>query len=142
LSNLVSAKGQTQIVEAIQQLIQKNIDSSELIVANSDIKLKKTGWAQNFTDDPLMNGKRIDKMILDGKTDKPVYDNKDLEVPGVGDVRDVEQKAFEETAAEGPSGAIGKSLPDKDKTLNHEELALKEEMKRAYLSFLSKKAQK
>ena len=49
---------------------------------------------------------------------------------------------LEETAAEGPSGAIGKSLPDKDKTLNHEELALKEEMKRAYLNFLSKKAKK
>jgi len=141
VSNLISAKGQNQIVDAIKQLVQKNIDSSELIVANSDIHLKKTGWAQNFSDDPLMKGKRIDKMILDGK-ERDIYPNKELEVPGVGDVRDVEQKAFEGTATDGPSGSLGKSLSDKDKTLNHEELKLKEEMKRAYVKFLARKANK
>lgn len=142
LHTLISSGGQQQLIDGIKQLMAQNIDSSELIVANSEIHMKKTGYFQNFTDDPLMKGKRIDKMLQEQDSDRTIYPNKNLEVPGVGDVRDVEQETFEGTAKDGPSGAIGKSLPAKDETLNHEELKLKEEMKRAYLKYLSRKANK
>lgn len=141
LYDLLSANGQKQLMDAITQLIQKNVDSSELIVANSG-KLQKTGYFQNFTDDPLMKGKRIDKMLHEQKSDERVYPNKELEVPGVGDVREEEQKTFESTAKDGPSGAIGKPLAEKDQTLNSDELKLKQEMRRAYVSYLAGKVKK
>lgn len=142
LYDLLSARGQKQLMDAITQLIQKNLDSSELIVANADINMRKTGYLQNFEDDELMKGKRIDKMLKDQDSDRHIYNNKDLEVPGVGDVRDVEQKAFEETAKEGAAGALGKPLAKKDETLDHDELKLKQEMRRAYVSYLAGKVKK
>jgi hypothetical protein len=142
LGDLLSAKGQKQLIDGITQLIQKNLDSTELIVAKQDINMKKTGYAQNFEDDENMEGKRIDKMLKDQDKDRHIYDNKTLEVPGLGDVRDFEQKAFEETAKEGPSGALGKPLAKKDETLNHEELKLKEEMRRAYVNYLAGRTKK
>ncbi len=143
LGDLLSAKGQKQLVDGITQLIQKNLDSTELIVANSDINMKKVGYLQNFEDDELMKGKRIDKMLSEkNNKERHIYDNKDLEVPGVGDVREAEQKAFEETAKEGPSGALGKPLAEKNETLNHEELKLKQEMRRAYVNYLAGRVKK
>ena len=142
LYDLLSAKGQKQLMDAITQLIQKNLDSSELIVAKNDINMRKNAYFQNFEDDENMEGKRIDKMLKDQDKDRHIYDNKNLEVPGVGDVRDEEQKAFEETAKQGPSGALGKPLAVKDETLNHDELKLKQEMRRAYVNYLAGRIKK
>ena len=128
-----SSQGISQIINAIKELLSKNIDSTELVVAS--VKLNtKTGYLQNQNEDPNMS-EYINDRYKDGKdTDKPIYPNKNLEVPGVGDVTQSEFKAYSESAKEGPAGALGKS---KDITENSSkgEIEYKTELQRAYMRY-------
>ena len=143
LYDLLSARGQKQLMDAVTQLIQKNLDSSELIVAKQEINMHKQGYLQNHEDDPLMKGKRIDKMLEDQEKERHIYDNKDLQVPDLPEgTREAEQKAFEQTAKDGPSGALGKPLAEKDEVTRHDEKTLEKLMRSAYLNYLSSKVKK
>jgi hypothetical protein len=70
---------------------------------------------------------------------KNIYDNKDLQAP-VGDVREVEQKTFEATAKDGPSGPLYKPLSEADETTSKEEHELKKQIQRAYVNYKFKKS--
>ena len=163
LYDLLSARGQKQLMDAVTQLIQKNLDSSELIVAKmeenmrkvayfgkatffkkfSDVGTNRVAYFQNFEDDQLMEGKRLDPMLKDMKEDRKIYDNKDLQVPDLPKgSREAEQEAFEQTAKEGPAGALGKPLAEKDQVTKHDEKTLEKLMRSAYLNYLSGKVKK
>jgi len=131
----LSANGQKQVVDAIADLLHQNIDNTELIVASGKARNIREGYLQGG-DDPLISGGDVAKPALDGKS---IYNNKDLAVPVGEDSREYEQKTFEQTAKEGPSGALGKPLKKDDETLKASELKYKEELKRAYLNYRFKK---
>ncbi len=73
------------------------------------------------------------------KRAKSIYDMKDLEVPSGRPVRESEDEAFAQTAKEGPSGALGKSLSKGNETMDKEELDYKKMLHRAYMKFLMTK---
>jgi phage head maturation protease len=130
---MFSANGQAQIVKAIQEMINKNIDNTELIVASTRSPLSKTGYLQGG-EDALMN-EELAKAVADGKN---IYNNKDLAAP-VGDVGEYEYKTYSQTAKDGAAGALGKSLAKNDETLKKDESDLKQELHRAYVSYKFKK---
>jgi hypothetical protein len=123
----ISASGQSQIIKAIKEMITKSVDSTDLVVASGRKNLK-TAWLQG-EDDALAGD--LAKKVADGK---PIYDPKDLDTKG-GPVRNQEEKAYSETAKEGPSGALGKPLSEKDETLKSSEHDLKEEYQRAWIKY-------
>jgi len=127
----LSANGQKQVVDAIADLLHQNIDNTELIVASVKGQNIREGYLQGGVD-PLISGGNVAKPVMDGKS---IYNNKDLAVPVGEDSREYEQKTFEETAKEGPSGALGKPLKKDDETMKASELKYKEELKRAYVDF-------
>jgi hypothetical protein len=126
----LSAAGQSQIVRAIREMIEKSIDSTDLVVASAKFGLRSIGYLQG-EEDPLMK-KPLEELVEKGDR---LYDPKSLEVATGGDGRDHETETYEETAKGGPSGALGKRLPAKDETIKSEELKLKEEFQRAYLKY-------
>jgi len=135
-SDLISAHAIEQITNAVTELLNTNQDNSDLIIAsdNSDIK---TAYLHSQHPDPLME-KTLEERAADPKLRKEtVYDNKSLEIPETGDKssRELEQKAFEESAKEGASGPLGKDLKKEDETLRKEEFDYKEHLKRAYLKY-------
>jgi hypothetical protein len=128
-----SSQGIGQIINAIKELLGKNIDSTELVVAGLNSSVK-TGYLQNQNDDPNMS-EYIDDRYKDSKeSDKAIYPNKNLEVPGVGDVRDAEFKAYSGSAKEGPAGALGKTHMVTENS-SKDEIAYKTELQRAYMKY-------
>lgn len=125
----ISAGGQSQIVRAIKEMIEKSIDSTDLVVASAKANIK-VGYLQG-EDDPLMK-KPLEEAVADRDR---IYDQKTLENSTGGDGRDHETETYKETAKEGPSGPLGKRLPAKDETLDSDELKMKQEYQRAYLKY-------
>lgn len=124
----VSAAGQKQIIDAIEQMLTKNIDSTELIVASVNGMLTKVSYLQSGEKDPLIDGDLKDKVL----NNKRIYEAND-------DPRMQEYETYKQTASEGPSGDLGKPLSEKDETLNSEELKRKKDLHRAALEFLFNK---
>jgi hypothetical protein len=132
----ISAQGNEQIRNAISQLLNENKDNSDLIVAaiNSNIK---TSYLHNQHEDQQMNATLEERMVDEKLRKKPVYKEDALEIQGTDgkSSREIEQEKFEETAKEGPSGALGKPLKKSDEVLKKEELDKKIELRRAFLQY-------
>ncbi len=136
----ISANGITSIQNAVSELLSKNIDTTELIVS-SDNGAVRTAYINNQNVDFQMKDYINDRYEEKGDREKPIYDPKTLDISGTKgkSSRDLEQEAFEGTAAKGPSGPLGKRVPEKDETLNHKEEDYKKELQRAYVKFLRTK---
>jgi len=140
LAKLISAKGHAQIIAAIEQIVSQNKPASELIVASGNTRTT-TAYVQNGDEPEYFSSKikDLEKTVASDKfPNTRLYDPKDLE-PSSGNIRDVEQKTFEKSALEGPSGSLGKPLGKNDLTLNHDELKLKQDYRRAYFSYVAGK---
>ncbi len=134
----ISAHGVNQIQTAINELLNKNVDMTELIVSN-DESVTKIAYLNSKTLDPLMKDYLDDRYRDEKNRKNTIYDNEDLEIVGTKGktTRELEDEAFAETAKEGPSGALGKELAKKDQTLNNEELEYKKKLHRAYVKYLA-----
>jgi hypothetical protein len=132
-SDMISANGIQSIENAVSELLTKNIDTTELIVSKSNGEVK-TAYLNNQQADPSRDSYINDRYNSGEKArEKPMYDNDVLEITGTDgkSTRDLEDKAFNESAAQGPSGPLGKRLPKKDLTMNHDEEKYKKELSRA-----------
>lgn len=139
-ANQLSAGGVASVQAAVSELLNKNIDTTELIVSRYEGAVK-TAYINSKTQDPLMGEYLDDRLADPKKREKTIYDNKDLEITGTDgkSSRDLEQAKFEETAKEGASGALGKDLAKKNETMNAEELEYKKKLSRAYAKFMMSK---
>jgi hypothetical protein len=133
LCEVFSAKGQGQIIKAIEEMIIKNIDNTDLVVASDGGIFVKKAWPLSGEKDPLL------KVQVKEVIKKEHWADEDGIYPKDKDPREEEVETFNETAAEGPSGPNGKPLKKQDETLNHKEKEYKEEIKRAFLSYLKTK---
>ncbi len=136
----LSANGQTQIASAIEEMISKNVDNTEIIVSSTKRGFNKEGYLQNAEPKPSPEANTWDKVLDKGDR---VYNPESLETEAGKPVRDLELEAYSRTAKEGPSGALGKPLGKNDLTLKEEEFKQKVELKRAFIDYLvrSKKVQ-
>lgn len=136
----ISASGIKSIENAVAELLNKNVDTTELIVSSITLNIK-TGYLNNQQMDPSMDGYINDRFDSSKKPKDMIYPNDKLEITGTDgkSSRDLEFDAYKQTAKEGPSGALGKRLKEKDETLNHKELEYKEDLSRAYAKYLLKK---
>ena len=136
----ISATGIQSIENAVAELLNKNIDTTELIVSSINGKVTNA-YLNNQNVDPNMDGYINDRFNGEKKPKDMIYPNERLEITGTDgkSSRDLELEAYKGTAKEGPSGALGKRLKEKDETLNNKELKFKEELSRAYAKFLMQK---
>ncbi len=139
-SDQISANGIQSIENAVAELLTKNIDTTELIVS-SDSNSIKTAYLNSQNPDPLMKEYINDRYKDEKEKDKPIYDNKDLQISGTKgkSSMELEEKAYRTTAKEGPSGELGKRLPEKDETLKDDEKKYKEQLSRAYAKYIMQK---
>ena len=130
---MVSAKGNTQIIGAVEQLLSKNVNDTELIIANISANFMiRNSYLQGSPDENL--SEPIEE-LAQKHGEKPAYNNKDLEVPSGVPVRETEKKNYDKTAKEGPAGANGKTKEITENT-SAEEAEEHELLQRAYLEFL------
>ncbi len=136
----ISAGGVASIQSGISELLNKNVDTSELIVSNDNSQIK-TAYINSKTEDPLMKEYLDDRLADPKKREKTIYDNKDLEITGTDgkSSRELEQEKFEQTAKDGVAGPLGKELKKKDETMMSEELEYKKKLSRAYAKFMLSK---
>lgn len=138
-AELISSRGNSQINSAVEQLLAKNVNDTELIIANITANvLVKNSYLQGG-EDPNMT-KPIEEVVQDRlyKKDVEVYDKKDLEVPLGEPVRETEQRNYDRAAANGPAAPNGK-LRAVDSNTSKEEEKRKQELRRAYLIYLKDK---
>jgi hypothetical protein len=132
-ADIISAKGNTQIISAVEQLLSKNVNDTELIIAKVEANVMIRNSYLQGGEDSLMK-KPIDELAQEhGKEN--IYNNKDLEVPLGVPVRETEEKAYNQTAKEGPAGANGK-VKDITENTSKEEAKRHEMLQRSYLQFL------
>ena len=136
----ISASSIKSIENAVAELLNKNVDTTELIVSSDNSKVKNA-YLNNQSMDPNMEGYINDRYDSKKPPKEMIYPNEKLEISGTDgkSSRDLELEKYKETAKEGPSGALGKRLKEKDETMNSKELKYKEELSRAYAKFLMQK---
>jgi len=128
-----SSAGIDQIIIAVKELLNKNVDSTELVVANAKPNVR-TAYLENQNEDPNMS-EYIDDRYKDSKpSDDMIYPNKNLEVPGVGNVMEAEYKAYSQTAKEGPAGELGKTEVVTENS-SKKEIEYKTELQRAFMKY-------
>jgi len=131
-SDIISAKGNTQIISAVEELLSKNVNDTELIIASVSSAGTKRAYL-NGGEDSLMV-----KPIAEAAQDhgnKNIYNNKDLEVPLGVPVMETELKAYNKTAKEGPAGENGK-IKDITENTSKSEAEKHLALQRAYIQFL------
>jgi hypothetical protein len=136
----ISAGGIKSIENAVAELLNKNVDTTELIVS-SDKGKTTTAYLNNQVFDPNMTGYINDRFEEGKKNKEMIYPNEKLEIQGTDGKtsRDLEEEAYKKSAKEGPAGPLGKRLKEKDETLNSKELKFKEELSRAATKYYLQK---
>lgn len=135
-SELISAKGNTQIISAVEQLLSKNVDNTELIVAKITANvMMKNSYLQGSDDENLTQP--IEELAQE-HGEKPAYKIDALEVPLGVPVRETEKKKYDQTAKDGPAGANGKTHEITENTSKQEEEE-KKKLQRAYIEYLVNK---
>ena len=133
-ADIISSKGNTQIISAVEQLLSKNVNDTELIIAKiSATVMMRTAYLQGSEDENLTEP--IEELAQE-HGEKPAYKIEALEVSLGEPVRDTEKKNYDKAAKEGPAGANGKTKVVTENT-SPEEAKKHEMLQRAYLEFLA-----
>lgn len=133
-SDIISAKGNTQIIGAVEQLLSKNVNDTELIIAKiTATVMVKSAYLHGSPDENLTEP--IEE-LAQKHGEKPAYGVESLEVSLNVPVRDTEKKNYDKAAKEGPAGANGKTKVVTENT-SKEEAEQHEKLQRAYIEFLS-----
>lgn len=133
-SDIISAKGNTQIISAVEQLLSKNVNDTELIIAKiSATIMVRNAYLQGSPDENL--SEPIEELAqMHGE--KSAYKVESLEVSLKVPVRETEKENYDKTAKEGPAGANGKTKDITENT-SKEEAEKHKMLQRAYIQFLS-----
>jgi hypothetical protein len=133
-SEIISAKGNTQIISAVEQLLSKNVNDTELIIAKiSASVMVRNSYLQGSPDENL--SEPIEE-LAQKHGEKPAYKVESLEVSLKVPVRETEKKNYDKSAKEGPAGANGKVEKITENT-SKEEAENHKMLQRAYIEFLA-----